>query len=1034
MKSATLYQHVGPVLVRATTHAGGLDMPEGLGLFDDEAVGETGRRWLTTLWQHDEIRAAMQTASPVLARQIDRVTAGEITEIRQLRRIVISTASYMVRWQRRPTPFGLFAGIAAAGTGKPKVRFGSAHQLVAMADAQWLGRIIDDLERNPALLLRLPVVVNNTGFVRGDRFVVSGRSGEAGPESLAPLEFSIRYTRPVRAALAHAAEPIRLGELDERLRAQFPAAPPERITCLLADLVERGVLLTSLRALMTSVDSLDHLKDQLQAAGARDLPDVAELLDTLTDISAELSHLRQITHLAEVEPIRQRAAERMTTLCSAIEQPLALHVALDCDITIPDAVLAEAEAATTTLLRLTPNPFGSPTWKDYHFRFRFRYGPGAVVPVRELIADSGLGYPSGFLGAPRERAARTLTERDETLLALIQQAAADESPEMELTERVISSLAVGDHSGMLPPPRVELAFNLLATSPDALSRGRFQLWVTGAPSPASSMAGRFAHLLPEEDQRRLAGSFAQTASNALAAQLSFPPRKQRNENIARAPRLLSATIHLSEHHDTDGVHIRLDDLAVTADASQMHLVQLSTGTVIHPRVLHALEASVQTPPLARFLAEISLARCGVYGPFDFGAARRLPFLPRVRHGRTVLVPARWLLAAADLPAPTATMAEWEKALDAWRARWRVPAAVVLCQGELRLPLDLDHRLHRGLLRARLDRAGRVELRETPALEEFGWIGRAHELLVPLITTRTSVSANQPITVWSPAVAARDTELPGSSSLLYAQLFGHPARFDEILTTHLPHLLDQVDDLLTRWWFRRHRDQTRPEEEQHLGLYLRLRGPEHFGDAAERLPRWAADLHARGLLAHMSLATYQPQTGRYGHGAVMDAAEDVFATDSAAALAQLTIAAGTSIPGQAIAAASMTDLATSFAANSEAGLRWLINQLPRIQGTLERSLRDTALLLTDPADNHAALRALPYGETVGAAWKRRRKALSIYRRRLAKDRDPDTVLRSLLHDHHIRAVGIDLERERVTNRLARVAAQRQAALIERGTRT
>jgi class I lanthipeptide synthase len=57
-------------------------------------------------------------------------------------------------------------------------------------------------------------------------------------------------------------------------------------------------------------------------------------------------------------------------------------------------------------------------------------------------------------------------------------------------------------------------------------------------------------------------------------------------------------------------------------------------------VLHALEASVQTPPLARFLAEVASARCGIYGPFDFGAARTLPFLPRVRHGRAVLAPAR----------------------------------------------------------------------------------------------------------------------------------------------------------------------------------------------------------------------------------------------------------------------------------------------------------------------------------------------------------------------------------------------------------
>ncbi|WP_226900723.1 lantibiotic dehydratase [Nonomuraea phyllanthi] len=32
-------------------------------------------------------------------------------------------------------------------------------------------------------------------------------------------------------------------------------------------------------------------------------------------------------------------------------------------------------------------------------------------------------------------------------------------------------------------------------------------------------------------------------------------------------------------------------------------------------------------------------------PADFGAANLLPHLPRIRHGRTVLSPARWIFAA-----------------------------------------------------------------------------------------------------------------------------------------------------------------------------------------------------------------------------------------------------------------------------------------------------------------------------------------------------------------------------------------------------
>jgi class I lanthipeptide synthase len=96
------------------------------------------------------------------------------------------------------------------------------------------------------------------------------------------------------------------------------------------------------------------------------------------------------------------------------------------------------------------------------------------------------------------------------------------------------------------------------------------------------MVGRFAHLLTEADQRRLADSYAPTGSHAVAAQLSFPPRREHNENIARVPRLLPRVISMSEHRSADSGLIPLDDLAVTADASQLSLVQMSTGTQIQP--------------------------------------------------------------------------------------------------------------------------------------------------------------------------------------------------------------------------------------------------------------------------------------------------------------------------------------------------------------------------------------------------------------------------------------------------------------------
>ncbi|MGR6919381.1 hypothetical protein ACU635_34525 [[Actinomadura] parvosata] len=87
----------------------------------------------------------------------------------------------------------------------------------------------------------------------------------------------------------------------------------------------------------------------------------------------------------------------------------------------------------------------------------------------------------------------------------------------------------------------------------------------------------------------------------------------------------------------------------------------------------------------------------------------------------------------------------------------------------------------------------------------------------------------------------------------------------------------------------------------------------------------------------------------------------------------------------------------------------------------RSARATPLRTTRPyAPSRAAKPSPPPGGPANAA-------LAAYHRTLAQQRDPATVLRTLLHDHHVRALGVNPEFEKITGRLARAAALRCLAL-------
>ncbi|MET9439399.1 lantibiotic dehydratase [Streptomyces sp. NPDC006610] len=1005
-RSSSTYQWQPALLLRASTAPRPIPVPD-IDPHTDDIAAE-GRQWLSQVWR-DPLPEAVAVASPVLCGRVTAILDGTLTEGRRIRRAVQSVGAYLLRWNHRPTPFGVFAGSAPARPAdEPRIDWQAGYRTCLRPDADWLAEVITQLEADRALLARLTVVANNTGHRRGDRHVVTGKPTTGRTSGYAPVEVSVRHTLPVAATLDAARGPIRCSDLLALLADRFPTARPARLEQLIADLVDQHVLISSLWPPMTEADPLDHVCAQLELADAATLPGIGALAAQLSGIHGLIDRPAVTVPWAA----DSRLVQAMHPVSRIAPTPVRVDTALRCAADIPEALLTEAAEAAQIMAQLSPHPYGYPQWRDYHRRFLDRYGAGAAVPVLELTSDSGLGYPAGYLGSDRSRASYQWTRRDEVMQRLLQEASLAGRTELLLTREHIAELTA-DHAGPLrTAPRAEIAVEILAPTPDAVRRGDYRLLVTGAPRPGSSMLGRFAHLLSHDDRAALSDSYATATPDAVPAQLSFGPRRRRNENVARVPQLLPHTIPLAEHPTPGPGVIPLDDLAVTADADHFHLVRVSTGQHVEPRVPHALEASVHTPPLARFLAEITTARTAAYKSFAFGASSTLPYLPRVRYRRTILRAARWLLSADGLPARSASMTAWNKAFDQWCDRLRVPDRFALVENDQQLPVDLTRHLERALLRSCLDRVGLVELRETFGPQDRAWIGRPHELLIPLAHSETVSGGPKPPLAPVLRTTPRGEEHP---AVLHARLRAHPLRFNQILTSH-------VEDLITRfprpprWWFRRHRDHDRPDNGGHLALYLDLTDPDDHGLGAVIIQGWAADLTQQHLVSGLELVPYRPHTGHYGHGPALDAAHAVFAADSAAAVAQIHAAADDVPTAQALTAASMVDLAVRFTGDwAEAG-DWLRHTLPREPGPLGRPLTRRTVALTNPE----GLAELPTGVSVSTAWHTRATALTAYRRHL-EHQDKGRVLGSLLHEHRIRTLPDDPDQQRITGRLARACA-------------
>lgn len=751
------------------------------------------RSWLGEVWPG--IAAAVGHASPVLAARVGTILDGAEVPGRDVSRATSAVVRYVQRFGRS-MPFGLFAGVGAATVGESvAVRFGGTHRPVVRADARWLRAVVERLEACPGLLAQLDVVFTDAAHESAGRWRVHGAEA-----------VSIRATEAVELVReTAAASPVWFVSLAAALREAFPrAGDPVR---LLVSLLDKGFLVSSLRAPSTVVDPLGFVVDRLRKLDTDSLP-VAGLVRELGEIHRDITaHNDDPSDAA-----RAALAARLRAVADSVRVPLSVDLRLDADVTVPGAVVREMERAAGVLARLVREHTGGRAWRDWFRAFCDRYGTGTLVPLRTVVDPvSGLGFPRGYPDSAEPSTRHVFSDRDRLLFALAAEATTSGHREIELTDATVSALAAVGGDPETVPPHIDMGARIHATSPEALELGEYTF--TAAPGHAAgTLSSRFSPLVPE-----LADAFAKlptTVAGALGAQLSFTPMYPSAENVARVPAYLPDVVTVGEYSDGEGIGV--DDLALTATRQRLHLVSLSRGRVVEPVVLHAL-APKQQPCLARFIGEVSRALDSGWVGFDWGAAEALPFRPRVRYGRAILCAARWRLSRADLPADTAA---WDGALTDWRDAWRCPARVELRDFDQLLPLDFDIPAHRDVLYRYLRANGDAVLVEAPEPGADGWInGHAHTVVFPLVSQREQAPG---LDVAALSMLGRDHgHLPGTASAqwLYAKAYVPAHRMNAFLVGELPVL---VADLGGRaCWFVRWPQVSGSDEPDHL-TYPRLR--------------------------------------------------------------------------------------------------------------------------------------------------------------------------------------------------------------------
>ncbi|MFI5492267.1 lantibiotic dehydratase [Actinoplanes sp. NPDC051859] len=1005
-----LYRHAGGAMLRAAALPLGSPPDEWPSLSDAGSC----QSWLRTAWELPGFAAAVRFTSTSFADAVEEVIAERITDGKQVRRVTLATMRYLLRAVGRPTPFGLFAGVAPVQVGgTPAATWGAAHRAMIRVDTLWLDGLVERLETLPELVAQLDVVVSDLVVERGNRIELPRGAGRV----------SVRNTSVVRLIRDAAASPVPYQSLADKIAEAFPGVPPATIGATLRNLVGQGVLITNLRAPMTATNPLDYLIDVLTHVTAP--PEARSVVADLCRIDGVIAYHNVHPDPAIQRRFRAMLTERMRQVAPVGRTAVAGDLHLDCRVTVPEGLAGEMACAVSALLRLTRQPRPDQRWNDWCREFWDRYGTGAVVPVTEAThPDAGIGLPAGYPASTLPMPDDIPSRRDEELLRLAWEAVAHGQPEIVLDDDLITAITTD-----IPieprriPPHVELGARVHANSVEALHAGDYTFTVHPAQA-FGTLTSRFGPTATSAGLDAVYATAPPAVEGALSVQMSFPPLFPHSENVARIPAHLPHVVPLGEHRTGNEANlIRLDDLGIVAVADGLHLVSISRRRVIEPQVFHALALNKQAPPLARFLATLTRGFLARYTEFDWGPqATRLPYLPRVRYRRAILAPATWRLTAAE-------PSSWDDGLTRWRQRWHCPDTVELHDDHRSLRLTLTAAAHRTILREHLDKHGHATLTETDSPADTAWIGgHVHEVVMPF--ARSTSPAPNLVTGALPLVtnsSAAHRPASPDTSWLYAQVYTHPERLDDLLRTHLPTLFADLDGERP-WWFARYRS---ARETDHLRLRIRTTGADDYAAVAAAVGQWGQQHCDLGAASRLTLATYFPEVGRYGSGPAMEAAEAVFAADSHAVALAARLLPPQVIHAQALTAIGMVDIVDGFHHDPEPATAWLLEQLAaKVAASADRMVADqvAAWAATGTLPNGA-----PLPEALAEAWQARQAALGRYRNALENDASPDRVLSALLHMHHNRARLIDRTDEAECLRLARqIALARRARATRRRT--
>jgi thiopeptide-type bacteriocin biosynthesis protein len=880
-----------------------------------------------------DVREALFVASPGLVDDLDTWLATPDSERGQ--KIERAVVRYFSRMATRPTPFGLFSGVAVG-------RIAERTELVLASraacgrstrlDNDYLFALASALRKVPELRAALRWRPNSSLYPLAGRlrYTEARLIGSLRTYHLVAVDSS-PY---IEATLERARHGAALDDLARALVADDPEIPLEEAVAFIDELVDSQLLVCDLEPPVTGGEPIAALLALLTevAPGAAITALLADTAERLAAVDrGGLGH--ELT-------VYQEIAARLERLPAPVDRTRLFQVDLvqaAPEATLGRAVIEAIEDGIELLRRLQPAG-AEGALARFRRAFRDRYEDREVPLVEALDEESGIGFEAsndpGASGAPLlaelafpsapadERAPFTKLQR--WLLRRLERLWARGERELVLTDADVDALSADDPEPL--PDAFSAVATIAAASPEALARGELEVLLRSVGGPSGArMLGRFCHA--SRELHELVQEHVR-AEEALRPDAIFAEIVHLNEgrlgNILCRPVLRDHEIpFLGISGAPADRQIPVQDLLVSVRGDRIVLRSRRLDREVVPRLSTAHNYNLRTIGIYRFLCSLQGQDGGGWS-WSWGPLQHARFLPRVRWKRIVLTQARWLLDSEDLVgvnravrAAQAALGKAEgkpqskidgkidgkaaagisdivsehrghvyEAVQALRDAMRLPRLVAVADADNQLVVDLDNPLSVdsfAWLVHRRTQVNLVELYPGPeALVARSPEGQlAHELVVtftraPEAARGRAGSGRQRVPV--PASAQRRF-LPGDT-WLYAKLYTGQSAADEVLRRVITPVREEAlaTGAAERWFFLRYQD-----PEPHVRLRFRGDPGRLRGEVLPALHAAARPLLDEGTVWRIQLDTYEREVERYGGPRGIELCEQIFWHDSEAVL-------------------------------------------------------------------------------------------------------------------------------------------------------